>query len=135
MPDQLYPWMHLIGRILFSMMFIVMAMMHFMKTDEFVQMAESKGVPGGKATVMLSGLVILAGGLMVVTGWHRFIGAGLLAIFLVVVAFTIHAFWKETDEMARMNQMSHFMKNLVMAGGALMIAYYSATYWPMSLGG
>ncbi|RMH17503.1 MAG: DoxX family protein [Gemmatimonadetes bacterium] len=127
------PWMHLVGRILFAMVFIGSGMNHLMKLNDMAGYAEAKGVPAAKAATALTGLMILAGGLMVATGWHRFIGAGLLVIFLVPTSFMMHAFWKESDPQAQMNEMTHFMKNMAMAGAALLIAYYAGTEWPMSL--
>ncbi len=135
MPEQLYPWMHLIGRILFSMIFIGSGLNHLMQSKAMAQYAEMKGVPGAKPAVILSGLMILAGGIMVLLGWNRLIGAWLLVVFLVPAAFMMHAFWKETDPMAKQNEMAHFLKTLALAGAALLMAYYANDPWPMSLGG
>ncbi len=127
------PWMHLMGRILFSMMFIASGMNHLMKLDDMSAYAASKGVPAAKAATAVSGLMIMAGGIMIVLGWHRFIGAGLLVMFLILTAFMMHPFWKESDPQASMNEMSHFMKNLALAGAAMLIAFYAGMPWPMSL--
>ncbi len=135
MPEQLYPWMHLMGRILFSMIFIGSGLNHLMHSQATAQYAEMKGVPGAKPAVILSGLMILAGGIMVLLGWNRSIGAWLLVVFLVPTAFMMHAFWKETDPMAKQNEMAHFLKTLALAGAALLMVYYANDPWPMSLGG
>jgi putative oxidoreductase len=129
----LMPWVHLTGRILFAMIFIAMGMNHLMKLDDMSAYAASKGAPSSKATTAVSGLVIVAAGIMVLLGWHRFIGAALLVIFLILTAFMMHPFWKESDPQASMNEMSHFMKDLALAGAALFIAFYAALPWPMSL--
>ena len=134
MPEEAYPWIHLMGRILFSMVFIGSGMGHFMNMKEMSSFAESRGVPAAKVAVPVTGLMILLGGLSVLLGWHRFIGAGLLVIFLVPTAFMMHPFWKETDPMAKQNEMAHFMKTLGLAGAALFIVYHAGFYWPMSLG-
>ncbi len=135
MPEQLYPWMHVIGRILFAMIFIMFGMNHLFKLNDMAGYAQSKGVPAAKAATALSGLWIAVGGALVLLGWSRFIGAGMLVIFLVPTAFIMHPFWKETDAMTKMNEMVHFMKDLALAGAALFIAYYGGSQWPMSLGG
>jgi uncharacterized membrane protein YphA (DoxX/SURF4 family) len=134
MPEAFYPWMHLGGRILFSMLFVMGGMNHLMKLNDMAGYAQSKGVPAPKAATIVSGIMIIAGGLMVALGWRRFIGAGLLVVFLLPKAFVLHAFWKESDPVARMNEMAHFMKDLALAGGALFIAYYGGAAWPMALG-
>jgi len=125
---------HVVGRVLFSMMFIMGGMNHLMKLNDTSAYAESKGVPAPKVLTVVSGLMITVGGVLVLLGWHRFIGAGLIAIFLFSTAMVMHAFWKETDPAARTNEMAHFMKDLAMAGAALLIAFYAPTVWPMSLG-
>ena len=125
---------HVVGRVLFSMMFIMGGMNHLMKLNDTSAYAESKGVPAPKVLTAVSGLMIMVGGVLVLLGWHRFIGAGLIAIFLFSTAIVMHAFWKETDPAARTNEMAHFMKDLAMAGAALLIAFYAGTVWPWSLG-
>jgi uncharacterized membrane protein YphA (DoxX/SURF4 family) len=125
---------HVVGRVLFSMMFIMSGMNHLMKLSDMSAYAESKGVPAPKVLTAVSGLMIMVGGVLVLLGWHRFIGAGLIAVFLLPTAMLMHAFWKETDPAARMNEMAHFMKDMAMAGAALFIAFYAGTAWPMSLG-
>ncbi|MBI2536060.1 MAG: DoxX family protein [Gemmatimonadetes bacterium] len=132
--------MHLVGRILFATVFIASGVGHLTKTAGMVGYAQSKGAPAPKIVVPLTGVVIIVSGVLVVLGWHRFIAAGLLFLFLVPTAFVMHAFWKETDPMARGNEMAHFQKDLALAGAALLLAYYAGGVgdcwtWPMSLGG
>lgn len=133
MMESLMPWMHVMGRILFAMIFIGSGMNHLTKLDDMAAYAASKGVPAARLGTLVSGLVMIAGGLMVASGWHRFIGAGMLALLLVPTSFMMHSFWKESDPAVRMNEMQHFMKNMAILGGALMIAYYSGDVWPMSM--
>ncbi len=138
MPEQLqflYPWMHLIGRVLFSMVFILGGIGHLMQLDVTAEYAESKGVPAPKAAVALSGAIIVIGGVLLLIGWTRFIGAGLLFLFLVPTAFLMHPFWRESDPTVMQNEMAHFLKDLGLAGAALLAAYYAGGWWPLSLGG
>ena len=124
---------HVGGRVLFCMLFIMMGMMHFVKLDDVSAMAASKGVPAAKPATIVGGLMILVGGLFVLLGWHRFIGAGLIAIFLLFTATLTHQFWKESDPTVKMGEMAHFMKDLALAGAALLIAFYASSFWPMTL--
>ena len=48
-----------------------------------------------------------------------------LAAFLVPTTFIFHDFWTFAGE-ARTNQMHHFMKNLAIMGGPLVVAAYGA---------
>ena len=127
--------LHLAGRVMFAMLFIMMGMMHLAKLNDFAGQAATRGVPAAKPMTVITGLMILYGGVMVLLGWHRFIGAGLIALFLVPNAFLMHAFWKETDAAAQQNEMAHFVKDLALAGAAILIAFYAAFSWPVSLGG
>jgi uncharacterized membrane protein YphA (DoxX/SURF4 family) len=133
--NTLYPWMHLIGRSLFGVLFIMNGMGHLTQSGAMTGYAASKGLPAPKLMVIVTGVMLLAGGVTVVLGWHRFIGAGLLVLFLFPTAFIMHAFWKETDPGARQMEMIQFTKDIALAGAALFIAYYAGTAWPMSLGG
>jgi putative oxidoreductase len=45
------------------------------------------------------------------------LGALLIACFLVLITPLMHAFWRETDEMQRLNQMVNFTKNTALLGG------------------
>lgn len=133
MLEALHPWLHIVGRLFFSMIFIGSGINHFMKTKEMTEYARAKGLPAPGVSVLLSGAVMLAGGLMVLLGWNPAWGAALLFAFLVPAAFLMHAFWKEEDPQAQQTEMAMFMKNLSMAGAALLILYYAGEAWPFSL--
>lgn len=138
MPEQLYwmyPWMHLVGRVLLALVFVLNGVFHIMKLRDMSAYAGGKGVPAANVAVSFSGLMILVGGVLIGLGWHRFIGAWLIVIFLIPVTFWMHNFWKQTDPAARMVDMQHFLKNMALLGAALLVAYYAGGYWPMSLGG
>ncbi len=81
----------------------------------------------------VTGLMILAGGVMIALGAWADVGALLIAAFVLPTAYFMHAFWKLDDPMMRMNQQAHFMKNMAMAGAALLIAYFGSG--PVSLTG
>ncbi len=117
-----------IGRILFAMIFIASGLAHLTKRDEMVAYAEAKGVAAARTMVPLTGLMIIAGGLSVLLWTWVDVGAWLLVLFLFAAAFRIHAFWKEEDEAARQVEMAHFMKNMALAGAA--IVFYVLYQWP-----
>ena len=109
----------LIGRILFVPIFLSSAIGHLRNAEMMAGYAGSKGVPSPKAAVQLSGLVLLVGALSVLLGVYADLGALLLFVFLIPTAFLMHAFWKESDAMAKMNETIHFFKDLSLAGAAL----------------
>lgn len=109
----------LIGRILYSALFFGSAMGHLTKSDDMGGYAASKGIPAAKVMVLVTGVQILVGGLMVLLGLWGDLGALLLALFLLGAAFLMHAFWKESDPMAKQMEMIQFNKDVALAGAAL----------------
>ena len=131
--DALYPWMHLVGRTLFAMICAGSGISHFTQRAGMAQYAAARGLPAAGVMVPLSGAWILVGALFVILGWHRFIGAGMLALFLFPTAFLMHGFWREADPQARMMEQTHFFKDLAMAGAALVTVYYAGAPWPTAV--
>lgn len=116
----------LIGRILFVLLFLASGLGHLTQTAGMAMYAESMGVKPGRLLVLLTGLQIIAGGLMVVLGIWADLGMLLLAAFVLPTAFLMHPFWKMEGEMAQAQQ-SQFMKNVALGGAALMLfAFFAA---------
>lgn len=133
--DTSYAIVQLVARILLSWMFLQSAYAHFTKVKMMAGYAASVGkVPMPEAAVVVSGLMLLVGGLSLLLGFHPRIGAGILFLFLVPVAFVMHAFWKETDPMQRAGQRAHFWKNLTLAGAMLYVIANTAWPWPFAVG-
>lgn len=123
-----FDWLFLIGRVLFSALFLLSGLNHFMQLDETSQYAASKGVPAPKLMTALSGAVILLGGLSILFWQQVVIGSWLLAGFLLVAAFKMHDFWAVEDPQQSQVEMAQFMKNLALAGAA--IVFYAARQNP-----
>jgi len=119
----------LLGRILFSLMFVTSSFGHF--SAGTIGYAAAQGVPLASIAVPVSGVMALLGGLSVAFGYKAKFGAWLLVLFLVPVTIMIHRFWGLTDSQAAMMQQIMFLKNLSMLGGALLISYFGSG--PLSL--
>jgi putative oxidoreductase len=112
----------LIGRILFGMIFVMSGLsVHFKR--ESVEYARAYRAPAPGVLVPLSGIAIIVGGLSVILGVWADLGALILIAFLVPTAFIMHAFWREADEQMKGIQMAQFLKNISMAGAALLVFY------------
>jgi len=116
----------LIGRILFSIIFIRSGIKHFTNIDTMAKMTESNGLPAPKFMVGLTGLMILLGGISILLGVYVKIGSILLLIFLIAAAFTIHNFWTIDDPMRKAGQQAQFYKNLALAGASLLLFAHGA---------
>jgi hypothetical protein len=72
------------GRLIFGGYFLYNGINHFLNRKMLVDYARSKGVPSPDIAVAASGLMILTGGLSVLTGVQPKVGAGLISAFLLV---------------------------------------------------
>ena len=122
-------YLTLAGRIFFAAIFVASGLSHF--SAPVIGYAAQQGVPLAQLVVPASGLLAMAGGLSIATGFRARLGAWLLVLFLVPVTLAMHPFWAVTDPMMAQLQQAMFMKNLALTGGALLIAYFGGG--PLSL--
>lgn len=118
-----------LGRALFAAPFLLSALGHF--TYPMIRYAASQGVPAAKVLVPFAGLLAFFGGLSVALGYRARIGAWLLIAYLLPVTFMMHRYWAIPDPAAAELQRIHFLKNLSMLGGALVLTWFGAG--PVSL--
>jgi uncharacterized membrane protein YphA (DoxX/SURF4 family) len=122
----------LLGRVLFGGFFIVAGVNHFQHLDMMAGFTGSKGVPAPRLLVMVSGLMIILGGISLLLGLRPFFGVALVTLFLVPVTFWMHNFWDDKDPMTRINNKVNFQKNLAMLGAAWMLLRIPRP-WPLGL--
>ena len=111
----------LVGRVLFALIFINSGIAHLTKLNDMTGYAQFKKVPAPKFAVIVTGLMLIIGGLYIVFGVYADLGALLLAIFLVPTALMMHNFWTIQDPQSKQGEMINFFKNLSLAGAALII--------------
>lgn len=116
----------LIGRVLFAALFLGSAVGHLTQTAAMAGYAASRGVPMARPATLITGVLILLGGLSVLLGVWGDLGALLLLVFLLPTAFLMHGFWRETDPTAKQTEMVQFNKDVALAGAAL------AFFWVFS---
>lgn len=117
----------LVGRVLFGVLFLGSGYGHLTQTGMMAGYAGSKGVPSPKAAVAGSGLLIIVAALMVVLGLWADLGALLLVVFLIPTAIMMHGPWKVDDPQEKMTEQTAFLKDLALAGAALMLFAFFAT--------
>jgi uncharacterized membrane protein YphA (DoxX/SURF4 family) len=115
-----------VGRVLFSAMFIMSGIQHLTKLQMMSQYAASQKMPAPTVAVAVTGLMLLAGGLSILLGVQVPLGTFLLVVFLIPTAFVMHRFWGIADPMQAAVQRAHFMKNVTLAGAALLICYFTS---------
>jgi putative oxidoreductase len=108
------PSMHLIGRILLALIFIISGVGKLADPAGTAGFMESMGVPGILVWPTLA-LEIL-GGIALVIGFQTRIAAFALAVFSIAAAVIFH------HNFADQMQMIMFLKNLSIAGGLLLLS-------------
>lgn len=114
----------LIGRILFSLIFITAAFGHF--KPETIGWAAASGVPLANLLVPASGILAIVSALSIATGYRARLGAAGIVAFLVPVTLAMHKFWTIADPMMAQMQQVMFMKNVSLIGAALYFVYAGA---------
>ena len=112
----------LIGRVLYGGFFVISGTRHFLNLKSMSAYASSRGVPAPQIGVLGSGLIAVLGGLSIMLGAVPRVGIILLVMFLIPVSLMIHNYWADTDPAARQANQIHFMKNVALLGGALMLS-------------
>jgi putative oxidoreductase len=112
-------FLFLVARVLFGGYFIMNGYNHLAKGKHMAGWVASKKVPNPKLAILASGLMILLGGVGILFWSQVELSVLLIVAFLVPVTFMMHDFWKETDQMAKMNSYVGFTKNVALIGGAL----------------
>jgi putative oxidoreductase len=112
----------LVGRVLLVVLFVWSGVKnHF--SPGGVAYAKASGAPAPEILVPFSGVLAIVGSAMIVLGVFADLGALLLVAFLIPVSYYMHAYWKETDPQTRIGQQVNFLKNVGLAGGALVVFY------------
>ncbi|MFN3821377.1 MAG: DoxX family membrane protein [bacterium] len=117
-----------IGRIIFGLYFIFNGVNHFAQMKMMSGYAASKGVPLPSVAVIVTGLLLLAGGLSVLTNYLVQWGLWALVIFLIPTTLWMHSFWGIQDQMQRMGEMVNFLKNFALLGAVFILIYFYHTH-------
>ena len=107
-----------IGRYLFSAPFAVFGLMHLTSANDMAGMVPGF-VPGGVFWVYATGLALIAAAVSFVIQKHTYLAALLTAALMLVFVFTIHL---PGVIGGNMMSMGGILKDLGLAGGALMLA-------------
>jgi len=123
----------LAGRLLFGGLLAFMGLNHFRNLESLSAYTESQGIPCARIAVIVSGLMLLGGGLSVALGLYPMVGTALLVAFFVAVTPEMHGFWTVDDPQQRQQEMNNFLKNLALLGGSLILLAISSQSWPFAV--
>lgn len=119
----------LLARLAFGLTLAFMGLNHFMDAESMTGYAQHKGLPAPKAMVLLSGGMLLFGGLGVAAGAFPVLAAGALAVFFLVATPKMHDFWNAEDTQG---EMTHFLKNVALLAGSLAFLALGGAQWPLA---
>ena len=123
----------LLSRLILGFYFILNVFNHLRNLNSLADWVQSKNLPAPKLLVILTGFLLLVGGVTILLGIYVEIGVLALTLFFLPVTFLMHDFWKETDPQTKMMHMINFMKNLALWAAILALLFVPQP-WPFSLG-
>jgi uncharacterized membrane protein YphA (DoxX/SURF4 family) len=114
-------WVWWLGRLCLSVMFIVGGWDAARAPGGRPAKAAALGLPQPELLVRANGAaMVVAGSALALGRWPR-AAAAVLASSLVPTTLAGHPFWQETDPASRAAQRIHFLKNLGLCGGLLLV--------------
>jgi uncharacterized membrane protein YphA (DoxX/SURF4 family) len=117
-----------IGRAIFGGFFFFSGLHHFMDRVALASYTAAAGVPYPDLAVLGTGALLVMGGVGLMTGlWPR-LGAAMIMVFLIGVTPMMHAFWNDPAGPQRLANMSNFLKNVGLLGGAFIAAALPARW-------
>jgi len=118
--DRVLP---LIGRILISVIFLLSGYGKLTSFGASAAFLASKHFPIPSAMVAGAVIVELIGGLCLVFGFQARIVAFIMFLYLIPTTLIFHNFWA-LQGAARGDNQIHFLKNIAIMGGLLMVSAY-----------
>ena len=115
-----YKFLPLLGRILLGAPLVMSGLGKLGAYSATVGYIAAVGLPVPPLAFILSVLIELGGGLLLLSGYRVRFTSLVMAVFCVATAVFFH------HNFADQNQMIHFLKNVMMAGGLLQITYFGA---------
>ncbi|RBI58381.1 quinol oxidase [halophilic archaeon] len=122
----------LVARVLFGGLLAFQGLNHFQNADAMSGYAQSKGVPAARASVLLSGGMLIFGGLGIVLGAFPALAAGAVAVFLLVTTPMMHNFWAVPEDQQQA-EMTNFIKNVELLGASVVFLVLSSESWAYAL--
>ena len=109
-----------IGRLLIGLPFAMIGLGKLAAYGKTTAMIAAAGLPVPPLAYAVAVALELGGGLLLVAGYQARLVAAALAVFSIAAAAAFH------NNFADQNQMIHFLKDVMMAGGLLQIAAFGA---------
>ncbi len=101
--------------IFLALFFIFNGVNHFINPLILEEYMHKRQIKYGPLLVKLSGflLIVCGVGLLFPSSFVKISSSVALAVFVLLAAFLVHAFWKEEDKSLRLLETQNFIKNFV----------------------
>jgi putative oxidoreductase len=109
-----------VGRLLIGLPFAMSGLGKLAAYGKTTAMIAAAGLPVPPLAYAVAVAIELGGGLLLVAGYQARLVAIALAVFSIAAAVSFH------NDFADQNQMIHFVKDVMLAGGLLQIAAFGA---------
>jgi putative oxidoreductase len=113
-------YLPLLGRVMIGAPFILSGLGKLAAHDATVGYIASVGLPFPQLSWLIAMTVEIGGGALLLLGYRTRLVALIVALFTLATAIFFHR------NFADQNQMIHFLKNIMIAGGLLQIVYFGA---------
>lgn len=110
-----------LGRVVIAILFVMSGLEKVMDLSATAAAIGGKSLPFPLVLAVLTAILELGGGLLIIVGWQTRLIALALACFTAISAYFFHDFWHYPPGAEHTNNMIHFMKNVSIIGGFLML--------------
>jgi len=117
-----------LGRIFLALLFVVSGIGKITGYAGTAAVMASKGLPLVDILLPLTIAVELGGGLLLALGWKARWAAAALFLFLIPTTLIFHQFWGIDPKLVQMQKI-HFLKNVAIMGGMLLVLATGAGAW------
>lgn len=115
----------LLGRIMIGAPFLMSGLSKLGAYGATVGYISAAGLPAAPLAFLIAVAVEAGGGLLLMSGYRARPVSLAMALFCLATAVFFH------HNFADQNQMIHFLKNVMLAGGLLQIGYFGAGAWSL----
>ncbi|MES2069077.1 MAG: DoxX family protein [Pseudomonadota bacterium] len=115
----------LLGRILIGVPFLMSGLSKLGAYAGTVGYISAVGLPAAPLAYIVAVAIEVGGGVMLLSGYRARLASLAMAVFSLATAIFFHRNFGDQ------NQMIHFLKNVMITGGLLQIAYFGAGAWSL----
>jgi putative oxidoreductase len=116
-------YLSLIARILVGILFLVSGVRKLFAVGGVAAYFGKLGMPMADLMVWVAIILEIGGAVLLFIGWQTKIVSWLLMLYVVIATLMAHRFWA-FDPPQFANQLNHFLKNLGVIGGLILLAVH-----------